>query len=462
MKKVKIIIVDDEPEMLAVCRETLEELDNVDIQVFPRGLDAVQEIRQNTFDLLITDINMPVITGVDLLRIVREVDAKIPVLLMTGFPTIDTAVQALRLGATDYLTKPFHPDELLAISERLLHEVKLEFENQLLARQLDRGFFFNEMVGTSHKIREVFKLIDQVAPSGAPVLIHGETGTGKELAARAIHKLSPRNNSRFVPVDCGAIPQGLMESEFFGHEKGAFTGADSRAIGLLEYSDNGTLFLDEVAELPLLLQAKLLRALQEGAFRRVGGNSEISSDLRVVAATNQNLESLVKNGKFREDLYYRLNVVELNIPPLRERLGDIPLLAKHFLSVFGKDYETAVETIDADALEVLSHYHWPGNVRELQNVIKRAVALSANQSISLSDLPEKIILGLHKSANHERGFNFERQQCIQAFESKYLEEILDACKGNVAKAAKQAGIPRGTLYRMLKRSRLDPADYREK
>jgi DNA-binding NtrC family response regulator len=460
MENQKIVIVDDEEGMLDVCRETLEELEGVEVKTFLNSLDAVERLKEGNVDLLVTDIRMPGLSGVDLLRTVRELDPNVQVLLMTGYPTVDSAIQALRLGATDYLTKPFHPDELLEIARRLLQNLRLRFEHQLLARHLGRDFMFGEMVGASSKMQAVFHLIDQVSSSDAPVLVAGETGTGKELVARAIHKRSPQANSRFVPVDCGAIPEHLMESEFFGHEKGSFTGANQRAIGLLEYADAGTLFLDEVAELPLRLQAKLLRALQEKSFRRVGGKSEIAVQIRVLAASNRDLEAMVEAGDFREDLYYRLNVVNLSLPPLREREGDIPLLVSHFLGCFAKDADRKVLAIDHEALEVLANHPWPGNVRQLQNVLKRAVALCKGDSIDLNDLPEAIVLNARSASSSPKSFFEERSRCINEFETKYLEGLLSTCAGNVVQVAQLAGLPRGTLYRLLRRNNLDPKAFR--
>ncbi|NQU47646.1 MAG: sigma-54-dependent Fis family transcriptional regulator [Planctomycetes bacterium] len=460
MEKQKIIIVDDEEGMLDVCQETLEELDNVEVETYQSSLDAVERLKTDSVDLLVTDINMPGLNGVDLLRTACQLDPNVQVLLMTGFPSVDTAVQALRLGASDYLTKPFHPDELLEIARRLLRDLRLRLEHKLLARHLGRDYMFGEMVGVCSKMLTIFGLIDQVASSDAPVLVTGETGTGKELVARAIHKRSPQAKSRFVPVDCGAMPESLMESEFFGHEKGSFTGANERTIGLLEYADRGTLFLDEVAELPLQLQAKLLRALQEGSFRRVGGKAEIGVKIRVLAASNRNLEAMVEAGDFREDLYYRLNVVNLHLPPLRERDGDIPLLVSHFLSCMASDSRRRVLEMEKDALEVLLHHSWPGNVRQLQNVLKRAVALVKSETITLGDLPEAIVLGSLSSPSSPTGFFQERSKCIEVFESKYLHELLQFCAGNVAQAAQRAGLPRGTLYRLFRRNGLDPKDFR--
>ncbi|MBC8328651.1 MAG: sigma-54-dependent Fis family transcriptional regulator [Planctomycetes bacterium] len=461
MRRQRILIVDDEVGMLEVCQESLEPLENIEVETFIDSREAIVRLKEGSFDLLISDIRMPGLGGLDLLRTARTVDPGLPVLLMTGFPSVDTAVLALRHGASDYLTKPFHPDEFLSTVQRLLEQLRLRSEHRLLARHLSKDFVFSQMVGSSAPIRKVFDLVDRVAPSDAPVLLAGETGTGKELVARAVHERSPQAKGRFVPVDCGAIPGELLESEFFGHERGAFTGANEPSIGLMEFADGGTLFLDELAELPLRLQAKLLRTLQEGIIRRVGGKNEIQVKLRIVAATNRDLESMVETGAFREDLYYRLNVVRIDLPPLRERPEDIPLLISHFLRLALKDSPRAAAEMDRDAVEVLSNYHWPGNVRQLQNVIRRAVALSSGGAIGLNDLPEAVIAEARSAAGSKASFFDQRSAVIEKFELEYLQALLERCRGNVVQAAEEASIPRGTLYRLIRRAGIDPASFRE-
>ncbi|MBD3647304.1 MAG: sigma-54-dependent Fis family transcriptional regulator, partial [Pseudomonadales bacterium] len=309
-------------------------------------------------------------------------------------------------------------------------------------------------------MRRVRELIDQVAPTDADVLILGETGTGKELIARSLHEQSPRKDKRFVPVDCGAIPEDLMESELFGHERGAFTGADSRSLGLMEFADGGTFFLDEIGELSARLQAKLLRALQERRIRRVGGKEEIDVNVRIIAATARNLEEDIKGDRFRSDLYYRINVARIELPPLRERVGDIPRLARHFVGLYGSELGREQVEISPEAMEILSWHAWPGNVRELQNVIRRALTMMSGELINESDLPDEIVTaaGLTIEGNH--GFFDRREERVNAFEKEYLGELLERYQGDVAGAAEEAQIPRGTLYRLLKKHDLNPADYR--
>jgi DNA-binding NtrC family response regulator len=322
-------------------------------------------------------------------------------------------------------------------------------------------------IGSSPKMKKVFDTIQQVATTDVDVLIVGETGTGKELVARAIHERSHRNGQPFVAVDCGAIPENLLESEFFGHEKGAFTGADSRRMGLLEYADGGTFFLDEIGELPLLLQAKLLRTLQERKLRRVGGRDEIKVDVRIVAATSRHLDQMIQEKQFREDLYYRVNVVRIDLPPLRQRGDDLGLIAEHFAQRFSREMRKDVVGISPEVYNVLAHYRWPGNVRELQNVIRRGIALTQRSLISLDDLPDELVASAGLPAEGDptvvplgTGFFAQREACVERFERDYLASLLKKHKGNVKSAAIEADLPRGTLYRLMKNHHLDSDQFR--
>lgn len=391
MNKVRILVVDDEEGMLEVCEDILSELDGAEVVTRQDSIVAAQLLEEESFDLLITDIRMPKMDGVELLRLARGLDSNLVALILTAYPNVETAVETMKLGAVDYITKPFHPDDLLATVRRLVESRQLREENDLLRRQVERRYAFGDMLGKSQPMQKVFETIERVAETDVDVLITGETGTGKELVARSLHQGSKRKDGPFVPVDCGAIPEELMESEFFGHEKGAFTGAQTRSLGLLEYAHGGTFFLDEVGQLPLRLQVKLLRALQERRIRRVGGTSEIEVNVRVVAATSLDLEKEMNAGRFRLDFYHRIHVAHVELPPLREREGDIPFLTRLLLERLAKEMERGEVEMTEEAVEVLSCYSWPGNIRELQNVLKRTLAMSRSQLITPEDLPDDVV-----------------------------------------------------------------------
>ena len=457
-----MLVVDDELGMLEVCRDILRKLSDVDVELEHQSLRAAQTLASDSWDLLIVDVRMPGMSGVELLEIAHRHDPDLPVLMLTAFPTVETAVESMKLGAVDYLTKPFLPDDLLGTVRRILEGKRLREEHSLLHRQVERPYAFGDMVGRSAAMRAVFEATEHVAASDVEVLIQGETGTGKELVARCVHQSSRRGRGRFVPVDCGAIPEDLLESEFFGHERGAFTGAQSRSLGLLEFASGGTLFLDEVGNLPPRLQAKLLRAIQEHRIRRVGGTEEFDVDFRLIAATSLDLDEEVRHQRFRADLNYRINVARIELPPLRERTDDIPLLVAHFTARYASELGRDPVEFDAEAAEVLSSYDWPGNVRELQNVIKRALALSQRSVIGVDDLPDKLMTMAGHPSVARRGGMFElREQHINSFERQYLIQILTTHGGDVSGAALEAELPRGTLYRLLKKHGINPADFRK-
>jgi DNA-binding NtrC family response regulator len=461
MAKARILVVDDEEGMLEVCADTLKKLPETEVVLEQQSRRAAERVATESFDLLIADICMPGMDGVALLRLARQHDPQMAALMITAHPTVETAVESMKLGAADYITKPFLPEDLLATAQRLLEGKWLREENRLLRRQVERTYAFGEIIGKSPAMEKVFENIQRIAETDFDVLIVGETGTGKELVARAIHQRSRRKEGPFVPVDCGAIPDQLMESEFFGHERGAFTGAQARSLGLLEFANKGTFFLDEVSQLPPRLQAKLLRVLQERKIRRVGSAKEIALDLRVIAAGSPSLDNEVRRGNFRLDLYHRINVMRLELPALRERVEEIPLLANHFLERYAKDLEKGPVELSQEALEVLTNYSWPGNVRELQNVLKRAVAMSAKPVISLDDLPDELVARAGELRDQEGdGFFQLRERRLLAFEKEYLRNLLSGCHGDVAGAARDAKLPRGTLYRLLKKHELNPADFR--
>jgi DNA-binding NtrC family response regulator len=461
MAKGRILVVDDEDIILELCEHTLSMLQDTEIVTENHSPRARERLATDSFDLLITDIRMPEIDGMELLRIALQHDPDLLVLVLTGFPTIETAVESMKLGAADYLTKPFFPDDLLATARRLLQGKRLREENRSLQRQVERAYTFDEIVGKSPAMQVVFETIRRAAASDVDVLIVGETGTGKELVARSIHKRSLRHKARFMPIDCGAIPENLVESEFFGHERGAFTGAHERRLGLLEVADGGTVFLDEIIDMPLSLQAKLLRVLQERRFRRVGGKDEIAVNIRVVAAASRDLAAEIRAQRFRGDLYYRLNVGYIAIPPLRERVEDIPLLVAYFIDRYRQEMGKPAMELKPEVMEILTAYHWPGNIRELQNVIKRALMMSFGRILSLHDLPDDVVTHAgDRSGADQAGFFQLREQRLAAFEREYLPNLLQFHQGDVSQAAQEARIPRGTLYRLLKKHELAAEDFR--
>lgn len=456
----KILVVDDEPDMLEVCRETLP-APAYHTETETSGLKALDRVREESFDLLVVDLCMPDLDGIELITRARQYDPDIMGVIITGYPTIDSAVRAVKEGAFDYLTKPFGPDQLQIVVEKALAQKRVREENRALRQQLQRSYGFPEVVGQSKALLELLDMVRKIAPTEANVLLVGESGTGKELIARCIHWQSPRRDHPLVPVDPAALPETLADAELFGYEKGAFTGAAARTPGLLEIANHGTFFLDEVCELSLNLQAKLLRVLQERQLRRVGGRRWISVDIRVIAATNHDLERAVAQNTFREDLLYRLNTVTLRLPPLRERVEDIPLLAHHFLKRFAHPGRKEVGGVTPQALDLLCRYRWPGNVREVSNVIERAVALTYGPCLDLCDLPQEMIQAAARQApvsNHCR-FAVAKRQAVETFEIGFLRRLLVENSGNVSRAARQAGLPRSSLQRLLRRHGLNGRDF---
>lgn len=436
-----ILAVDDEPSMRRLLEISLRQAGYNPV-LASDGKAALEVIKAQHIDLIVSDFHMPSMNGLALLAAIRQQSDNLPFIMVTAQGEIKVAVEAMKLGASDYILRPFELETLeIAIAKALSHQ-QLKIENIYLREEKQ---FTELLIGDSPQIQEIKQLIAQVAPSKATVLITGETGTGKELVAQMLHQLSPRKNQLFVAINCAAIPANLMESELFGHEKGAFTGALKSRIGKFELANGGTLFLDEITEMPIHLQAKLLRALQEGVIEKVGDNRRISLDLRVVAATNINPLEAVKTGRLREDLYYRLNVFQLNVPPLRERTGDIAMLAKHFAKLRNVD-------ISAQALMTLGQYQWTGNVRELQNVIERAAIISKNTQIELADLPRDIIdagnLHLH-DAKDQTSNVLSIPQAMASLEKKLICTALQECQGNKAKAARQLEISERSLWNKL-------------
>jgi two-component system response regulator AtoC len=443
-KRPTILIVDDERNT----REGLERAlhDRYEVLLADDGTRALQTLESTPVDVLLTDLKMPGVDGMSLLRRALSLTHPPVCIMMTAYGSIENAVQAMQAGAYHYVTKPVNLDELELVLHRALNTRRIEVENVNLREQLDKKFGVENIVGQSSPMHQVFDTVQQVAPSRATVLITGETGTGKELIAHAIHNLSPRKSGPFVAVHAAALTSTLLESELFGHEKGAFTGAVERRIGRFELADGGTLFLDEVGEIEPAMQVKILRVLEERAFERVGGSKTLQVDVRLIAATNRDLKKLVSEGKFRDDLFYRLSVVTVNLPPLRERREDIPLLVRTFLDEFSRENNKAVRDLTPEALNVLMAYDWPGNVRELRNAVEQMVVLARSERLTVRDVPAAIRGGadLTKISVVRTGMTVEeaeRQLIIQA-----LKEM----DGNRTRAAKKIGISRRTLHRKLK------------
>jgi two-component system, NtrC family, response regulator PilR len=433
----KLLIADDERSM----RELLDLVfrrEGHQVTVVSNGREALEAMQRGSYELLITDVKMPDMGGIELLRAVREQSAETMVIMMTAFATINSAREAFKLGADDFIQKPFDVDEFKLVVRKALEKLDLRQENALLKRELQKRGQLGDIIGRSPQMQAVYQMIETVAANASTVLISGESGTGKELVARAVHHLSARGDKAFVSVNCGAFTETLLESELFGYVKGAFTGAQSNRKGLFEAADGGTIFLDEIGEMSLQMQVKLLRVLQERRIRRVGGTDEISVDTRIVAATHRDLEKMVKQGDFREDLYYRVSVIPLELPPLRERRADIRDLVEHFLRKFAAQGGQAPKRCSEEVVRYLEEYDWPGNVRELENTIERAVALEAGEEIQPPRLPERILKYSPQKADGglyfpEQGIDLERY--LRELEKSYLLEALRRTGGNQTRAA---------------------------
>ena len=421
-------------------------------RVFNDPLQALEFFREQGADVIITDLRMPGLSGIELLSRVRALDTEVPVIITTAYSTVEDAIEALRLGATDFIKKPFDMEELMMLVEKTLENSQLRRENRLLKRQLRDANQDFGMIGESEAMREVYAIINKVAEIRCNVIIEGESGTGKELAARAIHNLSPENARPFMVIDCGALSDTLLESELFGHEKGAFTGAVQTKPGLLEAATGGTVFLDEVCNISDNMQIKLLRVVQEQQVTRVGGVRPISIDIRFIVATNQNLEQMVAEGRFRHDLYHRLNVVKFTMPPLRQRMQDIPLLLQHFIDHFNQRYHRAAEGFDAESMKKLYGYSWPGNVRELRNLVERHIALADGSLLHIEQMPQS----LQPSA--QPGDIDSDLPTIEELERRYILKILEHHNDNRELTASVLGINKSTLWRKLQQYQRDESE----
>lgn len=447
----KILIVEDDERMLNLLRKVLTRHSFL-VTTCTRGWEALEKAGQDIYDLIISDIRMPGMTGVDLLKNIRSITPDTYVILMTAFGSVDSAVDSMKHGAYDYITKPFKMDEFVIIVRKALEERKLRQEVRTLRAEVQHKYCFGNIIGKSKTMQDVYSLIKRVAFHKTTVLITGESGTGKELVAKAIHYNSPRRDFPFVVVNCSAIPETLLESELFGHVQGAFTGAISSRKGLFEEAGRGSVFLDEVGNIPPTIQVKLLRVLQEREIRRLGGTENIKVDVRLIAATNVDLLEEVRKNRFRDDLYYRLNVVHINLPSLRDRPEDIPLLIEHFLNKYAEDYGIEKKELSRDALQLLIDYAWPGNVRELENCIERAVTLGRHELIRPEDLPSHFSTGIR---DHASMGELPENLTLKELEVEYIRKILKKTGGNKVKAASILGINRRTIYRLAQQYNLD-------
>ena len=436
-----VLLIDDDQGTMDLLKEVLQK-EGYAVDEAKTGQEALAQTRALAFDVVLADLRLPDLDGIEVLRTLHALDPDLPVIVMTAFGSMETAVEAIRDGAYDYISKPFNLTEVRLTVRRACERRLLLQDNRRFQQALQEKYRFENIVGTSPKMVQVYRTVARVASTRSTVLLTGESGTGKELVARAIHYNSPRGKAPFVAVDCGALPESLLESELFGYEKGAFTGAQALKKGLFEVAHGGTIFLDEVGDIGPSLQAKLLRVLQEHEVRRVGGIEPIQVDIRVIAATRHDLEALVKRGKFREDLFYRLSVVTISLPRLSERRDDIPLLALHFLGKYASEADKGLGQIAPEAMAHLCRYDWPGNVRELEHVIERAVALTANPILLVDDLPTTL---------QELAPTSDAFPSLEEMEKRHLQLALEKTAGNRKQAAALLGVSRRTLYRMAKR-----------
>ncbi|MEE9420570.1 MAG: sigma-54 dependent transcriptional regulator [Desulfatiglandaceae bacterium] len=439
-KKPSILVVDDKPAMREALKDWLRE-DGYEVGLAAGGEEAIVKAKEKTWDVVLLDLKMPGMDGLETMKRLKEVSADTEILMMTAYATVDTAVQAMKEGAFDYLVKPFDPDEIELQIKKILSHKELVLENILLRKKLEEKYHYDEIIGKSDAMQEIFELIGRVAPTDSTVLITGETGTGKELIAQAIHGNSQRCYMPFIAVSCGALPDSLLESELFGYEKGAFTGADHTKRGRFEMADGGTLFLDEIGDISLKTQVDLLRILQQKEFSRLGGEESIKVDVRILAATNRDLKKAIGESHFREDLYYRLNVISIHVPPLRERKEDIPLLAKAAIRKCCVEMNREEVKISPSALELLMDYDWPGNVRELENIIERALVIGQGKVIEANNLPFS-----REEMGPER---FPRS--LKMMEKMHIERILKETDWNISKAARELDIDRQTLYNKMEK-----------
>ena len=450
MQNYKILFVDDDPQILSIVEQFLSRC-GFNIATEPSGLKAIERVRESHFSVVFSDLSMPEISGMELLKQIKKISPETEVIIVSGYGTIEAAIEAMKLGSYDFLEKPINFDRFKILIDRIIEKQKLKEENQLIRNRLKERYKYDELVGMSPKMQNIYAMIDKISFGSPTVLIEGESGTGKELTANVIHNNSHQRTGPFIPVNCGAIAESLLESELFGHVKGAFTGASKDSIGLFKAADGGTIFLDEIAEVSPAVQVSLLRVLQEKKVRAVGDTREAEVNVRVIAATNKNLVEAIKKKRFREDLYYRLNVICITMPSLREIREDIPLLMSHLIKKHKRPGSTTVPEISPDAMAILMGYHWPGNVRQLENVIERAFALGIEDVLHVNDLPNEI------AQQSDKGMPVNVNYNLKAIEKKTIRHALQKAGGNKAKAAKLLGVNATTVYRKMAKYNIQDA-----
>lgn len=461
MSNVRILVVDDEMIVCESCKRILEE-EGYEVETALSGKEAFEKMKANPFDIIITDLKMPGIDGMEVLRTFRKEYPDSIIIMITGFSTVETAVEAMKFGAFDYIPKPFTPDEVSIVVKKAIEKKSLMAENIYLRQELQEKYGFHNIMGKSKKMQEIYRIIAKVAMTDSTVLIYGQSGTGKELIARAIHFNSPRREKQFVPVDCAVLSENLLESELFGHVRGSFTGAVTTKPGLFEVADGGTVFLDEVGNISLSIQAKLLRVLQEREFTPVGGTKAKKVDIRLIAATNKDLEKMIKEETFREDLYYRLNIVPISLPPLRERQEDIPILAVHFLKKYTEEMGKTIKGFTPEVMEKLMRYPWPGNVRELENVIERTVVMIDDEMVRvehliLPDQQGKEILENQIPLTSDELKEIKkhvREKAVEEIERTFVLSALERHQWNVTRAAEEVGMLRPNFQAMMRKYNL--------
>ena len=442
MKNYKILFVDDDQQILSIVEQFLTRC-GFHVTTESNGLKAIEMVKEDHYSVVFSDLIMPELSGMELLKQIKTISPETEVIIVSGYGTIESALEAMKMGSYDFLQKPINFDRFKILIDRIIEKQKLKEENQLIRSRLKERYKYDELVGMSPKMQEIYGIIDKISFGSPTVLIEGESGTGKELTANVIHNNSGRRKGPFIPINCGAIAEGLLESELFGHVKGAFTGASKDSIGLFKAADEGTIFLDEIAEVSQAVQVSLLRVLQEKKVRPVGDALETEVNVRVIAATNKKLDEAIANKTFREDLYYRLNVISITMPPLRKIREDIPLLVNHLITKHKRPGSTSVPEVSPEALGLLMGYHWPGNVRQLENVIQRAFALGAKDVLHVNDLPNEIARQSDKRMTADVNYN------LREIEKKAIRQALQKTRGNKAEAAKLLGVNTTTVYRKM-------------